>query len=214
MLLIPTPMVRLKPDATLLLALLTLLPGTGLAQTAEPPAWDFTAAAGLFEGRPGNAGAPPYGDNWYDTVRGGVSVGRYWTTNLKTEVEVMTSGEGTRYSYRAQEYLRLSQGSARVVWQFFDNQWIHPYVLAGVTVDADRRRTFVLDQYPRAIDPRGPIVPPRTVGPDTSYQAGAIAGAGAKLYMSPRLFANTGVLVTQAKRARTVSIVFGLGLDF
>ncbi len=193
---------------------LLLFPAIGLAQAPAVPAWDVAVTTGLFEGRPGNTGAPSYGDNWYDTVRGGVSVGRYWTTNLKTEVEVMTSGEGTRYSYGAQEYLRLSQGSARVVWQFFDNQWIHPYVLAGVTVDADRRRTLVLDQYPRTIDPRGPIVAPRTVGPDTLYQAGAIAGAGAKLYMSPRLFANTGVLVTKAKRARTVSVVLGLGLDF
>ena len=30
----------------------------------------------------------------------GLSVGRYWTPNLKTEVEVMTSTEGLHYAQR------------------------------------------------------------------------------------------------------------------
>lgn len=211
---------------------LVLWPAVGLAQAADPPKWDFAVSAGLFEGRPGPDGPGYYGDNWYTSARAGVSVGRYWTPNLKTEAEVMTSGEGMRYAqrtttlrdgtswpYGAQEYFRLSQGSARVVWQLFENRWIHPYVLAGVTLDADRQRAFIAEQYRYNGDARAPgtrqlLAPQQTEGSVNRYRVGALVGAGAKLYLSPRTFANTAVLVTYAKPAKTVSVILGLGLDF
>ena len=112
---------------------------------------------------------PINGNDWYSSARAGLSVGRYWTPNLKAEVEVMTSTEGMHYAqrmvtqadggpwpYGAQEYFRLSQGSARVVWQMLENRLIHPYVLAGVTVDADRQWALVAEQYRYLSDGRPP----------------------------------------------------------
>jgi len=91
-------MVRLKPDTTfgrvsdaapfctlqgedemsrtlaLLFTLLTLLPSRGLAQTAEPPKWDFSATTGLFSGRPSTAATDHYGERWYASARAGVAL--------------------------------------------------------------------------------------------------------------------------------------------
>lgn len=216
----------------LLFTLVTLLPSPSLAQTADPPKWDVSATTGLFSSRPATAATDHYGDRWYSSARAGISVGRYWTPNLKTEVEVMTSAEGMRYasrtailpdgthwSYGAHEYFRASQGSARVVWQLLDNRWVHPYLLAGVALDADRQRAFIPEQYRYLGDGRTPairhtLVPEQTEGPDTVHRVGAMLGAGAKLYFSPTVFANTVLLVTHAKPAKTVSLVVGLGIDF
>ena len=218
----------------LFFAIVALLPTTVLAQTPSDPKWDFAVTTGLFEGRPhGDDAAGYYGDEWYSAARLGASIGRYWTPHFKTEVEVMTSTEGMHYAsrlattsdgttfpYGVQEYYRASQGSARAVWQLLDNRWIHPYLLTGVTVDVERQRTSITEQY-RYL-PAGPGLPSirellvreQTTGPQTVHRVGAMLGGGAKLYMSPNAFANTAVLVTYANPAKSVSFVVGLGLDF
>lgn len=218
----------------LLFALVALLPTPGLAQTNTDPQWDFAVTTGLFEGGPHNDDpAGYYGDDWYAAARLGASVGRYWTRHLKTELEVMTSTEGTHYGarmattsdgtsfpYGVQESYRWSQGSARVVWQLLENRWIHPYLLAGVTLDIVRERSFVAEQYrylpsaPGVPSLREILVHEHRTGPDTVYRASLMAGGGAKLYMSANTFANAGILVTYAKPAQSVSLVLGFGLDF
>ncbi|MDP2054403.1 MAG: hypothetical protein Q8N52_04350 [Acidobacteriota bacterium] len=90
---------------------------------------------------------------------------------------------------------------------------------AGVAVDADRQRAFIPEQFRYSSDGRTPavretLVPQQTEGPATVYLVGAMLGAGAKLYFSPTVFANTALLVTHAKPAKTVSLVLGLGIDF
>lgn len=215
---------------TLLVALIACLPAPGLAQAPTAPRWDFAVTAGLFEGRPVSDKPSGYGDDWYASARAGVAAGRYWTTNLKTKVELMTSSEGMRFAqrvaalpngtswpYGAQEHFRLTQGSARVVWQLLENRWIHPYVLAGIALDLERQRAIVAEQYhysPGGPGSRQSLVRQQTEGPATVHRVGAIVGAGAKLYLSPRAFANTAVLVTHAKPAKTVGVILGLGLDF
>ncbi len=222
-------MFRISPCFTILL----LLPSLALAQTAEPPAWDFTAAAGLFEYRPDPDGAPNYRDYWSATWRSGGTVGRYWTPNLKTEVELATSGESRRWSqrfavvpgatgpvpYGVDEYFRITQGSARIVWQFFDNQWIHPCLLAGTVVNAERRREVVQEQFHYLGDFRSPttrvlVVPEQAKAPTTTFDAGLVFGGGAKLYFSPSVFANTTLLFTRSRPSTSVSWVGGLGIDF
>jgi len=217
----------------LLFTLLALLPRTGLAQTSAPPAWDFSAAAGLFEHRPDPDGAPNYGDYWSATWRTGGTVGRYWTPNLKTEVELATTGESRRWSqrfavvpgatgpipYSVDEYFRIAQGSARIVWQFFDNQWVHPYLLAGVAVNAERKREAVQEQFHYLGDFRSPttrvlVVPGQAKSPTTTFDAALVFGGGTKLYLSPSVFANTTLLFTRSKPSTSVSWVAGLGIDF
>lgn len=216
-----------------LFALLAMLPARGLAQTAAAPKWDFAGATGLFAHRPDPAGAPNYGDYWSSTWRFGGTVGRYWTPNLKTEVELATSGESRRWSqrfavvpgatgpvpYGVDEYFRITQGSVHIVWQFFDNQWIHPYLLAGAAVNAARRREVVQEQFHYLGDFRSPttrvlVVPEQATTPTTTFDAGLVFGGGAKLYVSPSLFANTTLLFTRSKPSTSVSWVGGLGIDF
>jgi hypothetical protein len=221
---------------TLLTLVLFSTATTALAQPAsEPrvPVWDVTLSAAVFQGRPGiSESERAYGDDWYSAARFSAAVGRYWTPHLKTEVEFAASTEGrlfiqrfatvpgsaTPFPYGVQEFFQTNQGTARVVWQFLENRWVHPYVSGGVTFIADRRRTVVDEPY-RYLDPRQPgssglVIPQHTEGPHTDFQTGAIVGAGAKLYMTPSTFANAGVFVTRARPSRSVSLILGFGWDF
>jgi opacity protein-like surface antigen len=220
--------------SSLLFALIAMLPGRLHAQAPAEPQWDFAVTTGLFEGRPhGDDADSYYGDDWYGAARLGVSVGRYWTRHFKTEVEVMTSTEGMHYAarqvttsdgtswpYGVQEHYRLSQGSARAVLQLLDNRWIHPYLLAGITVDVERRHSYAAEQFrylpgaPGQAGLRELVVREQRTDPDTNTRAGAIVGGGAKLYMSANAFANTAMLVTYARPAKSVSLILGFGLDF
>ena len=157
---------------------------------------------------------------------------RYWTPHLKTEVEFGATGDGRRYiqrfatlpgsptpyPYGAQEFVRLRQGSARVTWQFLDNQWIQPYLSAGVSVDEERSRTHVFSQvfYP---DPRNPATrvagaPEHDEGPTTIHRAGVSLGGGAKWYVSPRVFIKTGAQIGLSRSTKSVSFLAGMGFDF
>jgi hypothetical protein len=189
--------------------------------------------AGLFEANPKQTDGP-YGDDWYSQGRYGLSVGRFWTEHIKTEMEVAATGEGTRYTQRyatvpgvppyypvnVQEYYQLAQLSGRAVWQFFENSWVHPYVFGGLSVDAERHRVVIPEQFfylsadPRNPASRIPVSPIGTADPETDYRVGAIAGFGTKVYMSPRSYFNTSFVMSQAKPARSVSFVAGFGWDF
>lgn len=196
----------------------------------SPPQWDVAGSIGLLSSDPVPSDAP-YSDDWYHEARFAASVGRYWTRHLKTELEFATSTEGSRFSNRTSvvpgappyyplsvyENFRLNQVSGRVVWQFLDNTWVHPYVFGGVTLDAQRQMTFIPEQffYP---DPRTPSnriqVTPEIQQEDTSYRFGPIAGAGAKMYVTRTAFFNAAVVTSYSNPTRTVSFIGGFGVDF
>jgi hypothetical protein len=203
----------------------------GAQTSSDRPKWDAAASIGLLSANPAPAD-DPYGGDWYFEGRYAASIGRYWTEHLKTELELMTSTEGERhvqhystvpgvppfYTYTAHERHTLRQVSGRMVWQFFDNAWVHPYVFGGVSVDADRREIFVPPQYYYP-DPRSPasqlIAAPTANGaPETIRRVGVNAGVGAKIYITRNGFFNAALVVSHAKPARTASIVGGFGIDF
>lgn len=105
-----------------------------------------------------------------------------------------------------------------MVWQFYDNAWVHPYVFAGIGYDNERRETFVPPQfyYPDPRTPGAPLVaaPSSTTSPDTIHRVGINAGFGAKIYLSHNGFFNAALLISHARPARTASIVGGFGIDF
>ena len=136
------------------IAFLALLaPAVGLAQTpagsAVPPPdlkkWDATGTIGWYN-RPT--------DHGLYTVRtssafAGLTLGRYWTENVKTEVEVATGGraDGPYFDesfqtppYLAPASLRASniQVSAGQLYQFFHNAWVHPFAGAGIVYEHQR----------------------------------------------------------------------------
>jgi hypothetical protein len=189
--------------------------------------------AGLLEANPRQSDGP-YGDDWYSKGRYGVWVGRYWTDHLKTEVEFATSGEGSRYvqryssapgvppyyPYSVREQFRLHQVSGRMVRQFFENSWAHPYVFGGVSYEAERKRVRIPEQYfylngdSRIPANRILLSPAVNAGPDTTHRIAAIAGAGTKVYWSPRAFFNTNFMVSVARPSRNISLIAGFGWDF
>ena len=149
-----------------------LLAGSSDARQLSGPfrTWDVSTAAGSFNGQSSSGhSSSGYHDDWHHAAEWRVTAGRYWTPHFKTEVEFGATGEGDRYTQRvisragsdppypagAQDFVRIRQGSAKVAWQFLDNQWIHPYLSAGVSIDEERTRTHVFTPifYP---DPRNP----------------------------------------------------------
>jgi hypothetical protein len=201
-------------------------------KTAEPARWDFNLSAGFFESRPFGTGSRFSNDDWYGEGRYAASIGFYWTEHLKTELEFAHTGEGrrwtqelvrvpgtsTNYPIGTETAHRLQQTSARLVWQFNENAWVHPYINGGFVFDAERRTSQSPAQFYYPGDPR--TQPPILVRPEMArngvmeYRAGVTVGGGAKFYMSPNTYLNTGLQVTYAKPATTASFLAGFGVDF
>ena len=201
--------------------------GTAQAQSdpAERPRWEASASIGLLEASPAKLDVPYY-DHWYARGRFAGAIARYWTDHLKAEYEYSWSGEasrfiqdyvtlgGVRYPYGREEFHQLQQHSLRMVYQFGDNQWVHPYLSAGVVVDVDRQRVKVPITYQPS--GRGGVILVHTpMDSDRSHtQAGVTFGGGAKFYMTRNSFFNAGVIGTYARPAATISLVAGFGIDF
>lgn len=196
---------------------------------AAPKHWDVSATAALFEAKPGENDTL-YQDNWYFQGRYAAAIGYYWTEHLKTEVEYATSGEGSIffqdfrrlpadpsvYPIAVESFHRLEQGSVRMVWQFGENAWVHPYVSGGFVGDRERERVHIPAQFqpnPRTNQPVL-VVHEFNNGPTWEYRLGVTAGAGAKFYMSRNAFFNTGFIGTWSQPAATLSAFAGFGIDF
>jgi hypothetical protein len=206
----------------------------GVAEAQQSaPSWDLGATIGSIGVSP-ETPHERYGDDWFFEGRYAVSIGKYWTEHIKTELEFAHSGEGSRYvqqfvnvpgvpphySIPGEEHNRLQQLSARVVYQFFDNAWVHPYVFSGASFDINRRRTDIPPNYyyPPVTPQNRPapilVTPARVEGPDTTWRPAAVFGTGAKMYMTPRAFFNAAAIGTIGKRLDTVSFIAGFGIDF
>lgn len=219
-----------------LLWILALLLTAAAAEAQTPPAipdrlqWDVNLNAGIFGHRPA-PGDDSY-DNWYNEGRYAASIGYYWTEHLKTELEFAHSpqgdlhfqelsrvpGTGALHTVFGRSFHRLQQTSLRMVWQFGDNTWVHPYVNGGLVLDADRQRRHSPVTYSYPGDPR--VVPPIVVrpemvsGPDTVYRSGVSLGFGSKFYVAPQAYINTGVQWTYARPAKTIAFYSGFGFEF
>ena len=84
---------------------------------------------------------------WHGSVFGGLSLGQYWTDNLKTDVEAgwlstvksenyepvqTAAGRSFARELAVMKDLRLSLSQSV---QFGRNAWVHPFLAAGVDVD-------------------------------------------------------------------------------
>jgi len=200
-------------------------------QSAARPKMDLNLSAGLFEAQPEGVSHTNY-DDWYFEGRYAIGAGYYWTENFKTEIEFATTGEGSRYvqdfgslpgssqqyPYSYESFHRIQQTSVRAVWQFRENTWVHPYVNGGFVVESERHRYHVPAQYRYPVDPRTgqPVVirPEFDSAKVMDYRGGVTLGGGAKFYMTPQTYINTGMQVTHAKPSTTVSFLAGFGIDF
>ena len=203
--------------------------GAAEAQQPDPKKWEVAGSAALFYAAPGDD--TQYRDQWYFEGRYAAAIARYWTENLKTEVEYAISGEGStyrlefrtvpgnppNYPYSVDLFHRLEQVSARMVWQFGTNRWAHPYVSGGLVGDRERRRIHIPEQYQYVSGRSGdPIVRVGEIdsAPTYEYRIGVTAGAGVKVYMSPNAFFNVGAVGSYSRPAGTLSFLAGFGVDF
>jgi hypothetical protein len=207
-----------------------LLPALAEAQPSESaiPRWDFNVDVAQFNAKPQRDEASY--DDWYATGRIATSIGYYWSANLKTELEYANTGEGSIflqefirlpngqvYPFSLEESHHLQQASIRLIWQFFDNRWVHPYVNVGAVVDIDRHRYDSPGNY-YPVDPR--IVPPQLVsdlypsGGKTEYGAGVSYGGGVKFFVSQNTYLNTGMQFTNGDRFKTAAFLGGFGYEF
>jgi hypothetical protein len=206
---------------------LALLPMTAEAQ----PRWDAAGVSGFFAGRRPVDDGRGYQEDWFQVAQGGVVVGRYLSRQLKLEIEATATTDGSRYrSYEiavpgspypfwiTSEY-RTSVGSlgAAAVWQFRDNEWVHPFVEAGVSADVDRTVVHVPEQFYGP--PRGDGSPPVRVAErrdeaDITTRVGGAIGGGAKVYFRERAFVRTDVRLTFDADRQNVMFRAGVGFDF
>jgi opacity protein-like surface antigen len=194
-------------------------------QLAHYPKVEVAATAGVVSASPGKNDTL-YGDDWYGEGRYAGSIAYYWTRHLKTEFEHQWSGEGERYfqaftpingvpySYGVQSFHQLQQSSLRMVWQFRDNAWVHPYVSAGAVLDIERQHYYTPPIYQTS--GRDPLLVRNSInsGHRTELRGGWTVGGGAKFYMTENAFFNTGLIGTFSRPSKTVSAIAGFGLDF
>jgi hypothetical protein len=198
----------------------------GSATPARP--WDAAVLAGAFLGRPDATSARGY-DEWFGTPQVVLVGGRHLTTHLKGEVEVFTTGEGRQFVQEplvlpnsplpifvsSERLTRVSAVQASLVYQFFENQWAHPFVQMGVIAASQRVR---LRRWPQQVRvgpaPTDVVLAGGDEGPATANHVGIVVGTGAKLYVTPRLFVRADTQLTALTTATHLVFRAGLGLDF
>jgi hypothetical protein len=209
--------------------LLLVAPAAADAQ----PKWDIAGIAGLFAGHSADPEGQHYQEDWFETGLGGVILGRHVTSHLKVELEATRTGEGTQYVQRlvsipgvaypypvaSEAHTTVTSVGTTLTWQFFENQWIHPFVQAGVAAEFDRRAVNTWAQQHYSGDPRQggvliSIAEQIVEGPDTTSTVRAVLGGGVKMYVSPRLFVRTDGRAALGERRQHVSFRVGFGADF
>jgi hypothetical protein len=220
--------------ATLSVLLVLFVAADAVAQTGPAVSrWDVAAGTGVFNGHASNPAATESYDDWYHTATLGVTVGRYLTSHVKVEGELTLSGEGSRYGQRLidvpgvglrpvslEQLTRTNSMSAALAWQFHENQWVHPFVMAGVSVDFDRTGVHTWPQSYFVGDPRIPgtgvlVAHDRVEHLGTTSTARGLIGGGAKLYVSPQAFfrADTRIGIGRDSSGH-VAFRLGFGVDF
>jgi hypothetical protein len=218
-----------------LLLILAFAPRAAYAQ-AEPPVrtnWDIAGTTGLFAGyRPREDVGTGYQELWFQNVQGGITLGRYLTRHLKLELEATTTSGGNQYRARlvtapgvpypypisSEVTTSVPSIAAAVTWQFRQNEWVHPFVQAGVTADFDRETVRTREQFvygtPTPGAPPRRIVEERIEGPTTNRSLRAVLGGGAKLYVTPRTFVRTDGRWSFDRERQNVVARIGFGVDF
>lgn len=197
---------------------------------ADPDRWDIAVHAGRHGNR--RADLEPEWDRWYDSGSVALSAGFFVTPHLKVEGDVGRSADATLYVtepyavpglpypyHRAREHrFQSTSGSGALVYQFFRNQWFHPFAGAGVQFQHERQRA---DALPAAGEIRGPsgvvvpVLPPLPAVDATRTSARPYVTTGFKVYVSSRAFFRTDLRVAVDRGgAESTTWRAGVGVDF
>lgn len=207
----------------------------------EPARWDVAGHVGWFASDKSDIGAE--WDDWYNSLSGGVSAGRYLTPHVKTEIHAAVSGEGRIYSedlrplplgfpivFRPREhYFRTTTVGAGLAYQLFENQWFHPFVGGGLEVLREHHRVDIPRQFapvplPPTVpglptvtrDPLAPFLVVQEVAPppQVTYEARPFVTTGFKWYVAERAFLRTSIQASFSRRGTAhVTWAAGIGAD-
>jgi hypothetical protein len=195
--------------------------------TATAAAFDAAVYVAWFRGNRGDVGGTTFRD-WYTTHLWSAGAGHYWTEHLKTEAEFGVTGRGnlvsyedlhgepnvSRAVYRNYSY-RIHTLSLAQTYQFRHNEWVHPFIGAGLDLDWERR---AVDGSVQVIDSRGdlPIYFDEPLPRETHRRvfARAMAIVGFKAYVARNAFLRTDLRASVTDGLDQVAWRFGLGCDF
>jgi hypothetical protein len=218
--------------ATVAIAVLLVGASAAIAQTPTitltPPdrdRWDVAVHAGRQGVDRSDIGDEWNG--WYESGAVSASAGYYLTPHLKLEADVARAAEASLYvQYPSvipgqpwayprvrDHHFRTTTASGAVVWQFFENQWFHPFAGAGVLVLHERQRADALP--PQLIGGTSPFVLPGL--PELKVSRTAAQGfvtTGFKVYVSKQAFIRTDLRVGIARGAESAVWRAGVGVDF
>jgi hypothetical protein len=192
---------------------------------AAPSRWDAAAHVTWLGER--RTGQPFQWDRWINVASGGGTIGYYWTSHLKTELDVSTSTEDEIYSFepialpgtntllplQRDHAFRVTTASLGVVGQFYENTWFHPFVSAGL--EFVHQHEHVETTVP-VLPPRG-ISPPIVTVPETIVRLSArpYAAAGFKVYVSERAFFRSDIRTSWSSDGlAALGWHNGVGFDF
>ena len=172
---------------------------------------------------------------WEQQAEYRFDLGHYWTTHLKTEVGVSTTGAWEDFEQReapiARSLLpgvsggltyvdirkRLPAVTPSVTWQFRENTFMHPYVSAGMKVGfLQEHRTRPAGTY-RINTVDGPISYSVTAVDEreTTVLARPFVAGGFKSYFSRRVFLRSELQLAFARDGVSQAAVrAGVGVDF
>lgn len=226
------------------MAAVSLLVLTGPARAQPPPAASVVKArdaavyVGLFDVTRRREDPYVY-DTRFGTVLGTLGAGYYWTDHVKTEIEVGLTSEGDTRGSRPVDVAGVPAGfrlytrnatTTRLVslaqnFQFFHNQWFHPFVSAGVDLAWERTRVEIPEQryYPPPI--YGPVgtppqsqppvlVPARPTEVNRRLIARPFGGTGFKAYVTHHGFFRADMRIGSGGRTWTGVYRVGFGVDF
>ena len=195
----------------------------GIAPLALPK-WDISSSLGILDA--GRREEDPFSND--ETVAWNLDVGHYLTPHLKLDAGLMLTPTQTvgrrvgpinglprefQYFEWALATVRPTSVSAAVTYQFRDNEFVHPYLSAGVRTIWQAEHTFRAAQTirPRGVDIAIPGVDART----TSVIARPFVALGCKSYFNSRVFMRPEVLVAFGRSGYSHSTWrIGAGVDF
>jgi hypothetical protein len=193
---------------------------------AIPARWDVAGHAGWFSAHKPEVGAE--WDDWYNAGLGGISAGYLFTPHVKADVHVAFSTEGRIFFgesivvpgqpfpiFRTHEhFFQTSAFGASASYQFFENQWIHPAIGAGLEAVRERHRVYTPQQFAPSRDPI-PLVIPASSGPaEVSIILRPFLTTGVKFYVTERSFVRTDLRSSFSTRGLShVVWTAGIGVD-
>jgi hypothetical protein len=212
-----------RASVAVLFALVTATP-LASAQEAVLPKWDAGASFGLF-----------WGDGWQPSLNGysdttnvayQFDLGRFWTTHVKSDFGVVLTPRRNGYETVALPFAGVNGPYAfdsversvtaftgAASYQFFENDFMHPFVSAGVQMGlANEHRSRPQQTY--TIN-RVSYVAPAVDSESREVLARPFVAVGAKSYFNERTFVRSELLVAFKSGGYShATLRLGFGVDF